>query len=67
MDAVHTYKGLNVFEEEEAELFFGREQLVKDLVDRVKGSRTVFIVGSSGSGKSLLVRVGLICALKQGA
>jgi len=61
------YKGLDVFEEEDAELFFGREKLVADLVGRVKESRTVFITGPSGSGKSSLVRAGLIYALKQGA
>ncbi|MEK6753643.1 MAG: hypothetical protein AABZ00_15405 [Chloroflexota bacterium] len=61
------YKGLDVFEEEDAELFFGREKLVDDLVGRVKDSRTVFVTGPSGSGKSSLVRAGLIHALKQGA
>ncbi len=60
------YKGLDVFEEEDAELFFGREKLVADLVSRVKDSRTVFVTGPSGSGKSSLVRAGLIHALKQG-
>ncbi|HLO33840.1 MAG TPA: ATP-binding protein, partial [Anaerolineales bacterium] len=61
------YKGLEVFEEEDAELFFGRERLVSDLIGRVKESRTVFITGPSGSGKSSLVRAGLLHALKQGA
>jgi len=61
------YKGLDVFEEEDAELFFGRERLVDDLVSRVKESRAVFIIGPSGSGKSSLVRAGLIQALKEGA
>ena len=61
------YKGLDVFEEEDAELFFGREKLVDDLASRVKESRTVFVTGPSGSGKSSLVRAGLIHALKQGA
>jgi hypothetical protein len=61
------YKGLDVFEEEDADLFFGRERLVEDLLGRVKESRTVFITGPSGSGKSSLVRAGLIYALRQGA
>jgi WD40 repeat protein len=61
------YKGLHVFEEEDAELFFGREKLVTDLVGLVKKSRAVFITGPSGSGKSSLVRAGLIPALKHGA
>lgn len=46
------YKGLDVFEEEDAELFFGRERLVKELAGRVKESRTVFVTDPSGSGKS---------------
>ncbi len=61
------YKGLEVFEEQDAELFFGREKLIDDLVSRVKDSRTVFVTGPSGSGKSSLVRAGLIHTLKQGA
>jgi len=61
------YMGLDAFDEEDAELFFGREKLVEDLVSRVKGSQTVFVTGPSGSGKSSLVRAGLIPTLKQGA
>ena len=60
------YKGLDVFEEEDAEMFFGREKLVDDLVSRIKESRTLFVTGPSGSGKSSLVRAGLIHTLKQG-
>ena len=60
------YKGLDVFEEEDADLFFGRERLVAELTTRVKESRTVFITGQSGSGKSSLVRAGLIPALRKG-
>ena len=61
------YKGLDVFDEEDAELFFGREKLVDELLSRVKDSPTLFVTGPSGSGKSSLVRAGLIPALKQGA
>ena len=61
------YRGLKAFEEEDADLFFGRERLVEDLLGRVKESRTVFITGPSGSGKSSLARAGLIHALKGGA
>jgi formylglycine-generating enzyme required for sulfatase activity len=60
------YKGLHVFEESDADLFFGREQLVKDLLRRLPESRALFITGPSGSGKSSLVRAGLIPALKRG-
>src|ERR1700752_605658 len=60
------YKGLDAFMETDAELFFGREELVKKLVSRVQNSRTLFITGPSGSGKSSLARAGLIPALKNG-
>src|SRR5687768_1141217 len=58
------YKGLDVFQEEDAELFFGREKSVQELIGRVNQARAVFITGPSGSGKSSLVRAGLIPALK---
>ena len=61
------YLGLDAFSEDDADRFFGRETLVSELVARVKESRFVVIAGPSGSGKSSLVRAGLIHALKQGA
>jgi energy-coupling factor transporter ATP-binding protein EcfA2 len=61
------YKGLDYFEESDAKTFFGREQVIEDLVTRLKDSRVIFITGPSGSGKSSLVRAGLIPALKNGA
>jgi hypothetical protein len=42
-DGRSPYKGLDFFEEEDAELFFGREKLVGNLVSRVKDSCTVFV------------------------
>ena len=60
------YLGLDAFSEDDADRFFGRETLVSELVARVKESRFVVVAGPSGSGKSSLVRAGLIHALKQG-
>ncbi len=60
------YKGLDVFNEQDAEFFFGREKLIDDLIRRLKHSRTLFITGPPGSGKSSLVRAGVIPALKRG-
>jgi formylglycine-generating enzyme required for sulfatase activity/energy-coupling factor transporter ATP-binding protein EcfA2 len=64
-DGRSPYKGLETFNEEDAELFFGRERWVENLMGRVKESRTLFVTGQSGSGKSSLARAGLIPALKK--
>ena len=61
------YKGLAAFEQEDAALFFGRDRLVAELIQKIGNNRTVFIIGPSGFGKSSLVRAGLIPALKRGA
>jgi WD40 repeat protein/class 3 adenylate cyclase len=61
------YKGLAAFEPEDADVFFGREELVAELTARLAGSRFLAVVGSSGSGKSSVVRAGLLPALWQGA
>jgi WD40 repeat protein/transcriptional regulator with XRE-family HTH domain len=67
------YKGLEYFDEADASLFVGREALSAKLSERVlalaskKGvieKRFFAIVGASGSGKSSLVRAGLVPALR---
>jgi transcriptional regulator with XRE-family HTH domain len=62
------YKGLQHFDEADAELFFGREALTDRLLERLHerlgaDQRFLAIVGASGSGKSSVVRAGLIAAL----
>ena len=64
--AVCPYKGLVRFETDDAEWFFGREQLVAETVSRLAKARLVAVVGASGSGKSSLVRAGLVPALARG-
>ena len=54
------YKGLHAFLEADADDFFGREQLVADLVERVVAERFLAVVGPSGSGKSSVVLAGLV-------
>jgi WD40 repeat protein/serine/threonine protein kinase/DNA-binding SARP family transcriptional activator len=61
------YKGLRPFLEADASDFFGRENLVAQLVTRLPNSRFLAVVGPSGSGKSSVVKAGLIPALRQGA
>lgn len=65
------YKGLHAFQMTDARDFFGRDDLTKKLVDRmcddVPYYRFLAVVGPSGSGKSSLVKAGLIPALWRGA
>jgi DNA-binding SARP family transcriptional activator/WD40 repeat protein len=60
------FKGLASFEVEDAEVFFGRERLVAEMVARLAGAPVMGIVGSSGSGKSSALRAGLLAALAAG-
>ena len=66
VDGVVPYRGLEPFEEEHAELFFGRERDVQRLLEMLTASPLVCVVGSSGCGKSSLVRAGLIPRLRDG-
>ncbi|MBI4910729.1 MAG: ATP-binding protein [Acidobacteria bacterium] len=61
------YRGLLSFRETDSELFFGRRDLVAVLLDRLRQSGSVALLGVSGSGKSSLVRAGLLPALRSGA
>ncbi|MER7789088.1 DNA-binding protein [Streptomyces sp. NPDC097640] len=66
-DATPPYRGLARFEPGDHERFFGRDQLVADLLELVGESRFAAVFGPSGSGKSSLLRAGLIPALRDGA
>jgi WD40 repeat protein/DNA-binding SARP family transcriptional activator len=57
------FKGLAPFEPDDAEFFFGRERLVEELVGRLQETPLLALVGPSGSGKSSLLRAGLLPAL----
>ncbi|HUE84601.1 MAG TPA: hypothetical protein VMO26_00840 [Vicinamibacterales bacterium] len=54
------------FEPDEEHLFFGREKEIDDLLRRLRSTRFLAIVGTSGSGKSSLVRSGVIPSLQSG-
>jgi WD40 repeat protein/DNA-binding SARP family transcriptional activator len=60
------FKGLASFQEADAQYFFGRERLVAELVARLVGAPLLAIVGPSGSGKSSVLRAGLLPALGAG-
>ena len=61
------FKGLAAYQPEDAEFFFGRERLVDELVAKLQAHPLLVIGGSSGSGKSSLMRAGLLAALARGA
>ena len=60
------FPGLRSFEENEDLLFFGREKQVTELVKKLRQVKFLAVIGSSGSGKSSLVKSGLIPSLHSG-
>lgn len=60
------FPGLRSFEPEEDHLFFGREARIDEILTRLRRSRFLSVVGTSGSGKSSLIRSGLIPSLHSG-
>ena len=60
------FPGLRPFEADEDHLFFGRERETDELLRRLRTNRFVSVLGTSGSGKSSLVRSGLIPSLYSG-
>ena len=62
------YVGLRPYGDRDALLFFGRDAQVRDLLAKLgQGQRFIMVLGASGSGKSSLVRAGLVPALHRGA
>lgn len=60
------YVGLRPFNESESLLFFGRREQTIELLQRLHTHHFIAVVGSSGCGKSSLIRAGLIPKLKAG-
>jgi energy-coupling factor transporter ATP-binding protein EcfA2 len=60
------YPGLRPFDVGESLLFFGREEQTDELLRRLHDTRFLAVVGSSGCGKSSLVRAGMISSLQSG-
>jgi len=60
------YMGLKAFDEDNAEYFYGRQSLVQKLINQINHQKSIAVVGASGSGKSSVVRAGLMAQLIQG-
>lgn len=60
------YRGLLAFESGDRRLFFGRENVVGEVLKRIAPGRLLALVGASGSGKSSLLRAGVIAAVEAG-
>ncbi|MBD2777123.1 eIF2A-related protein [Iningainema tapete] len=63
-EKTNPYKGLASFEEEDSDKFFGRTTLTQKLLEFVTTHPLTVVLGASGSGKSSLVKAGLIPQLK---
>ena len=59
------YVGLNSFTEKNADLFFGRKQLIQIIVERLQAYPFVCVTGPSGSGKSSLIQAGVFKILQE--
>ena len=66
LNSTNPFPGLRSFDYSEHHLFFGRERNVQDLLRKLEQNHFVAIVGTSGTGKSSLIRAGLLPAVHQG-
>lgn len=66
VDRPNPYKGLRAFDESDGIDFHGRDEVVDDLVRRIGTNRLTMVVGGSGSGKSSVVRAGLLPRVRRG-
>lgn len=63
---VYPFPGLRPFEEDEEYFFFGRERPVTQLMSRLRSSRFLAVIGTSGSGKSSLIKAGVLPSIYRG-
>ena len=61
------FPGLRSFDQDQDYLFFGRERNIDELLKLLRHNRFLAVLGSSGSGKSSLIRAGLVPALFGGS
>ena len=58
------YPGLRPFLDFEAALLFGRERQVREVIEHLKATQFVAVLGGSGSGKSSLIQAGVVPELR---
>ncbi len=63
---INPFPGLRSFDYKEHHLFFGREKNINELLRKLEQNHFVAIVGTSGTGKSSLIRAGLLPAIHDG-
>ena len=62
---LHPYPGLRPFEKDEWPIFFGRELIVGEVIERLIDQQFIAIHGDSGCGKSSLIRAGVMPRLER--
>ncbi|MDV2992030.1 MAG: Tol-Pal system protein TolB [Chroococcidiopsis sp. SAG 2025] len=65
LNSTSPYRGLKKFEVNNKDIFFGRDRLIANLISIVSQSNFILLLGASGSGKSSLVRAGIIPQLAE--
>src|SRR5262245_45718527 len=63
---LYPYPGLRPFRQDESEIFFGRDEQIDTLLERLETHRFLAVIGPSGCGKSSLILAGMIPALEAG-
>ncbi len=64
---INPFVGLKSFEDCDSHLFFGRDDQIKNVITNLKNTGFTTIIGSSGSGKSSLIKSGIIPSIERGA
>lgn len=64
---INPFKGLQAYNSEDAAIFFGRDEVIQQLLDFVNDHSITIVTGASGSGKSSLVRAGVLPKFEKGS
>jgi WD40 repeat protein/uncharacterized caspase-like protein len=59
------YKGLQSFDEADKELFYGRDRVIKEMRAKAENNKLLVVSGASGTGKSSVIKAGLLPALRE--